>query len=145
MVRKQLSNLVNSMIMGIIFVVFVLFYFLGTRNALIVGLAIPLSMFTSFIVLSLLGYTINMIILFSLILALGMLVDNAIVVVENIYRFISLGHKPIEAASRAVGEIAGPIIASTITTLAAFFPLIFWESMSGEFMKALPILYYVRI
>ncbi len=139
MVRKQLNNLVNNMIMGIIFVVFILFYFLGTRNALIVGLAIPLSMFTSFIVLSLLGYTMNMIILFSLILALGMLVDNAIVVVENIYRFISQGFKPLEAARLAVGEIAGPIIASTITTLAAFFPLIFWESMSGEFMKALPI------
>ena len=139
MIRKQLSNLVNSMIMGMIFVVFVLFYFLGSRNALIVGIAIPLSMFTSFIVLGILGYTINMIILFSLILALGMLVDNAIVVVENIYRFISQGYEPLEAAQRAVGEIAVPIIASTITTLAAFFPLAFWESISGEFMKALPI------
>jgi multidrug efflux pump subunit AcrB len=139
MIRMQLSNLVNSMIMGMIFVVFVLFYFLGSRNALIVGIAIPLSMFTSFIVLGLLGYTINMIILFSLILALGMLVDNAIVVVENIYRFISQGHKPLVAAQQAVGEIAVPIIVSTITTLAAFFPLAFWESISGEFMKALPI------
>ncbi|MDX2443955.1 MAG: efflux RND transporter permease subunit [Bacteroidales bacterium] len=139
MVRKQLSNLVNNMIMGVIFVVFVLFYFLGSRNAMIVGMAIPLSMFTSFIVLSFLGYTINMIILFALILALGMLVDNAIVVVENIYRFITLGYKPLEAARLAVGEIAGPIIASTITTLAAFFPLIFWQSMAGEFMKTMPI------
>jgi len=139
MVRKQLSNLVNNMIMGIIFVVFVLFYFLGSRNALIVGLAIPLSMFTSFIVLGFLGYTINMIILFALILALGMLVDNAIVVVENIYRYISSGHPPILAARKAVGEIAGPIIASTITTLAAFLPLAFWKSQTGEFMKALPI------
>jgi len=139
MVRKQLSNLVNNMVMGIIFVVFVLFYFLGSRNALIVGLAIPLSMFTSFIILGFLGYTINMIILFALILALGMLVDNAIVVVENVYRFISAGHPPLEAAKRAVGEIAGPIIASTITTLAAFLPLAFWESLPGEFMKALPV------
>ncbi len=139
MVRKQLSSLVNNMIMGIIFVVFILFFFLGSRNALIVGLAIPMSMFTSFIVLSLIGYTINMIILFALILALGMLVDNAIVVVENVYRFISEGIPPMEAARKAVGEIAGPIIASTITTLAAFTPLAFWESMAGEFMKALPI------
>ncbi len=139
MVRKQLNNLVNNMIMGIIFVVFILFYFLGSRNALIVGLAIPLSMFTSFIVISFLGYTINMIILFALILALGMLVDNAIVVVENIYRFISQGQKPAEAARKAVGEIAVPIIASTITTLAAFLPLAFWKSQTGEFMKALPI------
>lgn len=139
MVRKQLSNLVNNMIMGIIFVVFVLFYFLGSRNALIVGLAIPLSMFTSFIIIGFLGYTINMIILFALILALGMLVDNAIVVVENIYRYISSGHSPIIAARKAVGEIAGPIIASTITTLAAFLPLAFWKSQTGEFMKLLPI------
>lgn len=139
MVRKQLSNLVNNMIMGIIFVVFVLFYFLGSRNALIVGLAIPLSMFTSFIIIGFLGYTINMIILFALILALGMLVDNAIVVVENIYRYISSGHPPVLAARKAVGEIAGPIIASTITTLAAFLPLAFWKSQTGEFMKLLPI------
>jgi len=139
MVRKQLSNLVNNMIMGIIFVVFVLFYFLGSRNALIVGLAIPLSMFTSFIIIGFMGYTINMIILFALILALGMLVDNAIVVVENIYRYIASGHSPAIAARKAVGEIAGPIIASTITTLAAFLPLAFWKSQTGEFMKMLPI------
>ncbi len=138
-VKKQLNNLVNNMIMGVLFVTLVLFYFLGTRNALIVGLAIPLSMFTSFIVLSMLGYTINMIILFALILALGMLVDNAIVVVENIYRLITLGYKPIEAARKGVGEVAGPIIASTITTLAAFLPLAFWDSMVGKFMRMLPI------
>jgi len=139
MIRKQLNNLVNSIIMGVLFVSLVLFYFLGTRNALIVGLAIPLSMLTSFIVLSMLGYNINMIILFALILALGMLVDNAIVVVENIYRFISQGQKPMLAAKNAVGEIAVPIIVSTATTLAAFVPLAFWEGNIGEFMKALPI------
>lgn len=138
-VRKQLNNLVNNMIMGVLFVTLILFYFLGSRNALIVGLAIPLSMFTSFIVLSMLGYTINMIILFALILALGMLVDNAIVVVENIYRLISLGHKPLDAARKGVGEVAIPIIASTITTLAAFLPLAFWDSMIGKFMRMLPV------
>ncbi|MCD6597540.1 MAG: efflux RND transporter permease subunit [Bacteroidales bacterium] len=138
-VRKQLNNLVNNMIMGVLFVTLILFYFLGTRNALIVGLAIPLSMFTSFIVLSMLGYTINMIILFAMILALGMLVDNAIVVVENIYRLITLGYKPFEAARRGVGEVATPIITSTITTLAAFLPLAFWDSMVGKFMRMLPI------
>ncbi len=139
MVRIQLHNLENSMIMGVIFVVLVLFYFLGTRNALFVGLAIPMSMFTSFVVLSMIGYKLNMIVLFSLILALGMLVDNGIVVVENIYRFVSRGYKPFEAAKQAVGEIAVPIIASTATTLAAFLPLAFWGGMTGEFMKALPI------
>jgi multidrug efflux pump subunit AcrB len=138
-VRVQLHNLENSMVMAVIFVVLVLFYFLGTRNALFVGIAIPMSMFTSFIILNLIGYKLNMIILFSLILALGMLVDNGIVVVENIYRFVSRGFKPFEAARQAVGEIAVPIIASTATTLAAFVPLAFWGGMTGEFMKALPI------
>ncbi len=138
-VRKQLSNLENSIIMGVIFVILVLFFFLGARNSLFVGMAIPTSMLVSFVVLSLMGTTINMIILFSLILALGMLVDNAIVVVENIYRFIDQGYGNLEAARLAVGEIAMPIISSTATTLAAFFPLIFWDSMIGEFMKFLPI------
>ena len=139
MIKKQLSNLENSIIMGVLFVLLVLYFFLGVRNALFVGLAIPTSMLMSFMILGLMGSTINMIVLFSMILALGMLVDNAIVVVENIYRFIDRGYSKFEAAKKAVGEIAMPIISSTATTLAAFFPLIFWDSMMGEFMKFLPI------
>ena len=138
-VRSQLSNLENSLIMGIIFVVLVLFFFLGTRNSLFVGFAIPMTMFLSFVVFNFMDYRINMIILFALILALGMLVDNAIVVVENIYRFVAEGYSNKEAARLAVGEIAIPIIASTATTLAAFLPLLFWDSLMGEFMKFLPI------
>ncbi len=138
-IRKQLSNLENSMIMGILFVIGVLFFFLGLRNAIFVGLAIPLSMFLSFTILGIMGATINMIVLFSLILALGMLVDNAIVTVENIYRYVDQGASIKQAAKQAVGEIAMPIISSTATTLAAFFPLIFWKSLMGEFMKFLPI------
>ena len=138
-VKKQLSSLENNMIMSIIFVILILFFFLGTRNALFVGIAIPLSMFISFITLSLIGYQINMVVLFSLILALGMLVDNAIVVVENIYRFIGQGETLFEASKKAVGEISTAIIASTATTLSAFLPLAFWDSMMGEFMKYLPI------
>ncbi|MBE0655644.1 MAG: efflux RND transporter permease subunit, partial [Bacteroidales bacterium] len=139
MVRKQIHNLENNIIMGVILVILVLFYFLGTRNALFVGLAIPMSMFLSFIILGIIGYKLNMIVLFSLILALGMLVDNAIVAVENIYRFVDLGYPPFKAAKRAVGEIAIPIITSTMTTLAAFLPLAFWGGITGEFMKNLPI------
>ncbi len=139
MVRDQLSNLENSMIMGVIFVILVLFFFLGTRNSLFVGFAIPMSMFLSFMILGLMGSSINMIVLFALILALGMLVDNAIVVVENIYRFVDRGYAKPEAARQAVGEIAWPIITSTATTLAAFFPLLFWDSIMGEFMKYLPM------
>jgi len=139
MIKKQLSNLENSIIMGVIFVLLVLYFFLGIRNALFVGLAIPTSMFMSFMILGLMDYRINMIVLFSMILALGMLVDNAIVVVENIYRFVDRGYSKFEAAKKAVGEIAMPIISSTATTLAAFFPLIFWDSLMGEFMSYLPI------
>lgn len=138
-VDNQLSNLENSMILGIILVVLVLYYFLGTRNALFVGLAIPMSLFLSFVVIGIIDYRINMMVLFSLILSLGMLVDNAIVVVENIYRFVDQGYNPWEAAKQAVGEIAVPIIASTLTTLAAFFPLALWSGVVGEFMKILPI------
>ncbi|PLX02299.1 MAG: copper transporter [Marinilabiliales bacterium] len=138
MVKMQLSNLENSIIMGIIFVVFVLFLFLGTRNSLFVGVAIPMSMLISFLVMGMMGTKINMIVLFSLILALGMLVDNAIVVTENIYRYLSKGYTVFEAARQATGEVAMPIISSTATTLAAFFPLLFWKSIMGEFMSYLP-------
>ncbi|MAE09150.1 MAG: copper transporter [Bacteroidetes bacterium] len=138
MVKMQLSNLENSIIMGIIFVVFVLFLFLGTRNSLFVGFAIPMSMFLSFMIMGLIDYRINMVVLFSLILALGMLVDNAIVVTENIYRFVDKGYPILEAAKQATGEIAMPIISSTLTTLAAFFPLLFWKSIMGEFMSYMP-------
>jgi len=138
-VKMQLSNLENSIILGIIFVVLVLFIFLGTRNSLFVGLAIPMSMVLSFLVMGVMDYKINMIVLFSLILALGMLVDNAIVVTENIYRYISKGYSVLEAAKQATGEVAVPIISSTATTLAAFFPLLFWKSIMGEFMSYMPI------
>ncbi|NOY51526.1 MAG: efflux RND transporter permease subunit [Chlorobi bacterium] len=139
MVKMQLSNLENSIIMGIIFVVVILFLFLGTRNSIFVGLAIPMSMMISFLIMGIMGTKINMIVLFSLILALGMLVDNAIVVTENIYRYISKGYSVYEAARQATGEVAMPIISSTATTLAAFFPLIFWDSIMGEFMSYLPV------
>jgi len=139
LIRKQLDNLENSMIMGVLLVVLVLFLFLGTRNALFVGFAIPLSMFISFSILNAMGYKLNMILLFSLILALGMLVDNAIVVMENIYRYLDRGYSRMEASRLATGEIASAIISSTATTLAAFTPLLFWDSMIGEFMQLLPL------
>ncbi len=139
MVKMQLSNLENSIILGVIFVVFILFLFLGTRNSLFVGFAIPMSMFLSFMIMGGIDYRINMIVLFSLILALGMLVDNAIVVTENIYRYVHQGFHVKEAARQATGEVAMPIISSTATTLAAFFPLLFWKSIMGEFMSYMPL------
>jgi multidrug efflux pump len=137
--RSQVSDLENSIIFGVILVVLVLMFFLGFRNALFVGIAIPLSMFISFLILNSLGITLNLMVLFALILALGMLVDNGIVVVENIYRLMQEGKSPIRAAKEGVGEVAWPIITSTATTLAAFLPLAFWDDLIGEFMKYLPI------
>ncbi len=137
--KTMVSDLENSIILGIILVVIVLYFFLGFRNALFVGIAIPLSMLLSFSILSFMGVTLNTMVLFSLVIALGMLVDNAIVVVENVYRLMDEGYGRIEAAKLGVGEVAMPIIASTATTLAAFFPLILWEGIMGEFMKWLPI------
>lgn len=138
--RDQLSNLENSIIFGVILVVLVLLFFLGIRNALFVGMAIPLSMFISFVVFGGMGTTMNMVVLFALILALGMLVDNAIVVIENIDRIYKKeGLSKLEAAKRGVGEIAVPIISSTLTTLAAFFPLLFWDDLMGEFMGYIPM------
>lgn len=137
--RNMVNNLENSIILGVILVTLTLVFFLGLRNALFVGVAIPMSMFMAFMILGTLGITLNMMTLFSLILALGMLVDNGIVVVENIYRLRDEGMKPIKAAIHGVGEVALAIIASTATTLAAFLPLAFWPGMMGEFMQYLPI------
>lgn len=137
--RNLVSNLENSIISGVILVVLVLLFFLGLRNSTFVGIAIPLSMLMGITILNLVGYTLNMVVLFSLILALGMLVDNAIVVVENIYRYYGDGFSKDDAAKYGTGEVALPIIASTATTLAAFLPLAFWPGIFGSFMKYLPI------
>ena len=143
--RDLVSSLENNIISGVLLVVIVLLFFLGTRNALFVGVAIPLSMFMSFMILGMFGVTINMMVLFSLIMALGMLVDNGIVVVENVYRLREEGLSAYEATKRGVGEVALPIIASTATTLAAFLPLAFWPGIMGEFMKFLPITLMVTL
>lgn len=137
-VNSMVSNLENNIISGLLLVVGILLFFLGVRNASFVGISIPLSMFLSFMVLSAFGITMNMIVLFSLILALGMLVDNAIVVVENIYRYLEEGFDNFEAAKKGTGEVALPIITGTATTLAAFAPIIFWPGVVGEFMGYLP-------
>lgn len=137
--EADLTNLENNIIIGVILVVMVLLFFMGLRNALLVGTAIPLSMLMSFSLMGLLGITINMVVLFALVLALGMLVDNAIVIVENIYRLREEGLSSREASKQGAGEVAIAIISSTATTLAAFVPLSFWGGIMGEFMKYLPI------
>jgi len=144
-VRLMIADLENNIISGLILVIIVLLFALGFRNALLVSLAIPFSMLLSFIILYALGITLNMVVLFSLTLALGMLVDNAIVIIENVYRYMEQGVPRVQAAMKATSEVAYPVIGSTITTLAAFFPMIFWPGIMGEFMKYLPITLIVTL
>lgn len=138
-IRMMVKDLENNIVSGLILVILVLLFFLGLRNAFFVGIAIPLSMLIAFVIISIMGITLNMIVLFSLILALGMLVDNAIVIVENIYRHRQEGQSPIQGALEGTGEVAWPVITSTLTTLCAFAPMIVWPGIMGEFMKYLPI------
>jgi multidrug efflux pump len=138
-IRMMIADLENNLLSGMILVVVVIVAFLGWRPALIVALEIPLSMLLACIGLQLLGCTLNMVVLFSLIMAVGMVVDNAIVIVENIFRHYQLGGSRLEAAMRGAAEVAWPVITSTATTVAAFLPLIFWPGIMGSFMKYLPI------
>ncbi|MYI07418.1 MAG: efflux RND transporter permease subunit, partial [Gemmatimonadetes bacterium] len=144
-IGMMVNSLQNNIISGLILIVGVLLFVLGLRTSIFVAISIPTSMFLSFIVIQLLGVSMNMVVLFSLILALGMLVDNAIVIVENIYRFIEEGWTRREACKKATGEVAIPVIAATATTLAAFTPLLFWPGMAGEFMKYLPLTLIVTL
>lgn len=135
----QVNDLVNNILFGVMLVVTVLMFFLGFKNAIFVGFAIPMSMFMSLMILNMFGITLNTMVLFGLIMGLGMLVDNGIVVVENVYRLMDEeGMSRIQAAKKGIGEIAFPIIISTATTVAAFIPLGLWPGIMGEFMMILP-------
>ena len=138
-IADMVSSLENNIISGLILIIGVLLFFLGAGTSVFVAISIPTSMLLSFVILQLTGTTLNMVVLFSLILALGMLVDNAIVVVENIYRYVEEGWDRRVAAKKATGEVAMPVIAATLTTLAAFAPLLFWPGQVGEFMKFMPM------
>ncbi|MEI2673238.1 MAG: efflux RND transporter permease subunit [Chitinophagaceae bacterium] len=138
--RTQVADLINTIIIGFILVTIVLMFFMGATDAMFVGLSVPLSMFIAFIVLSLLGISMNLIVLFAFLLGLGIVVDDAIVVIENTHRIFANGKVPIKtAAKNAAGEVFLPVLAGTMTTLAPFFPLLFWPGMIGSFMKGLPI------
>ena len=138
-INDIVTDLFNNIITGFLLVLAVLLFAMGIRNAFFVAIAIPMSMLISFVIIQSMDITLNMVVLFSLILALGMLVDNSIVVVENIYRHVSEGATRKEAALAATKEVAWPIIASTATTVMMFAPLLFWTGIMGEFMKYLPI------
>jgi multidrug efflux pump subunit AcrB len=144
-IEVMIADLENNIYSGLVLVLLVIFLSMGFRNAVLVSLAIPFSMLISFIVLYAMGITLNMVVLFSLTLALGMLVDNAIVIIENSYRFMQQGASRVDAAMRATSEVAWPVIGSTVTTVVAFFPMLFWPGIMGEFMKYLPITLIVTL
>ncbi|MFU8804373.1 MAG: efflux RND transporter permease subunit, partial [Bradymonadaceae bacterium] len=139
-IRETVHELESQIISGMLLVLLVLFFFMGgARNALFVAVSVPLSMLITFLVLSFMGVTLNMVVLFALLLALGMLVDNAIVVVENIYRHAGEGKDRMTAALDGTKEVGWAIIASTATTVAAFLPMLFWPGVIGKFMGFLPM------
>ena len=137
-VRLLVADLENNILSGLVLVLAVIFVFIGGQSAIFVALAIPYSMFITFSLLTGFNVTLNMVVLFSLILALGMLVDNGIVIVENIYRHMQQGEPRQEAARVATDQVAWPVITSTLTTLGAFSPMLFWPGIMGEFMGYLP-------
>ncbi|MBK9274948.1 MAG: efflux RND transporter permease subunit [Flavobacteriales bacterium] len=143
--RASVDELMNHIVLGVLLVVGVLMLFLGLRNAVFVGLAIPMSMFISFTVLNAFGVTLNIMVLFSLILALGRLVDDGIVIVENIYRHMSNGEPPLKATRLAVGEVTLPISTATLATVMVFVPLLFWPGIMGAFMKWMPITFMIAL
>jgi len=137
--RNTLEELNNTIIIGFILVTIVLMFFMGFTNAFFVGLAVPLSMFVAYLILPGLGYTMNMIVMFAFIFALGIVVDDAIVVIENTHRLHRTNPDITVAAKKAAGEVFLPILSGTLTTLAPFFPLVFWPGIIGQFMHYLPV------
>ncbi len=137
-IGNLINDLENSIIMGMLLVVLVLVFFLGIRNALLVAAAVPLSILMGFIILQMFGFTVNFVILFSLIIALGLLVDNAIVMVENIYRWREQGFERFDASRQAGDEVGYALLACTATLVAAFVPMLFWPGIIGQFMGYLP-------
>jgi multidrug efflux pump len=138
--KVTLQDLINTIIIGFILVTIVLMFFMGVTNALFVALSVPLSMFIAFLVMPSIGFSFNMIVLFAFLLALGIVVDDAIVVIENTHRLFANGKRDIKTAAKmAAGEVFLPVLSGTITTLAPFIPLAFWSGIIGKFMYFLPI------
>ena len=138
--RTTVHDLINTIIIGFILVTIILMFFMGATNAIFVGLSVPLSCFIAFLVMPMIGFSLNFIVLFSFLLALGIVVDDAIVVVENTHRILHTEHLPIvDAAKKAAGEVFLPVLSGTLTTLAPFIPLAFWKGIVGKFMFFLPV------
>src|ERR1051326_8089151 len=138
--RITLHDLINTIVIGFILVTVILMFFMGATNSIFVAMSVPLSMFVAFLIMPAIGFTLNMIVLFAFLLALGIVVDDAIVVIENTHRIFANGKRNIkEAAKMAAGEVFLPVLSGTLTTLAPFVPLAFWKGVIGKFMFFLPI------
>ncbi len=144
--RMTLHDLINTIIIGFVLVLLVLMFFMGPMNAFFVAMSVPLSMCLAFLIMPTIGFSLNMIVLFSFLLALGIVVDDAIVVIENTHRIFANGKRNIvEAAKLAAGEVFLPVFSGTLTTLAPFIPLLFWEGVIGKFMFFLPVTLIVTL
>ena len=139
MVNAQVDNVENTLILSLFLVMITLYLFMGFRNSIIVATVLPLSMLITFIVIQLFGFTLNMIVLFSLIVLLGLLTDNAIVVVENIYRLLNEGKDRLTATIEGASEVLVPVLTATLTSVVVFLPMAFWPGMVGKFISYLPI------
>ncbi|MSQ78870.1 MAG: efflux RND transporter permease subunit [Flavobacteriaceae bacterium] len=144
--RVTIHDLINTIVIGFILVTLILMFFMGATNAIFVGLSVPFSCFLAFLVFPSIGFTLNMIVLFAFLLALGIVVDDAIVVIENTHRIYDNGKvSPVKAAKYAAGEVFLPVFSGTLTTLAPFIPLAFWPGIIGKFMYFLPITLIVTL
>ncbi|QOI98763.1 MAG: efflux RND transporter permease subunit [Flammeovirgaceae bacterium] len=144
--RMTLHDLINTIIIGFVLVTMILMFFMGVTNAFFVGLSVPLSSFIAFLVFPSLGFTLNLMTLFAFLLALGIVVDDAIVVIENTHRIYDNGKVPIrQAAKVAAGEVFLPVLSGTLVVLAPFIPLAFWPGVIGKFMVFLPITLIVAL
>ncbi|HMW34746.1 MAG TPA: efflux RND transporter permease subunit [bacterium] len=139
-IKRSVKELENSVVTGMVLVVLVLFMFFGMKNSFLISTSIPISMLIGFVILSFMGVTLNFVVLFALVLVLGILVDDAIVVIENIYRHQhEYGKNPIQAAKDATREVSIPVATSTFTTISGFLPMLFWPGVIGDFMYYLPL------
>lgn len=144
--RTTLHDLINTIIIGFALVTIILMFFMGVTNAIFVGLSVPISSFIAFLVFPGIGFTLNMMTLFSFLLALGIVVDDAIVVIENTHRVFDNGKVPIRKAAKiAAGEVFLPVLSGTLVVLAPFIPLAFWPGVIGKFMMYLPITLIVAL
>lgn len=144
--RTTLKDLINTIIIGFVLVLMILMFFMGVTNAFFVALSVPLSCFVAFLVFPSIGFALNMIVLFAFLLALGIVVDDAVVVIENTHRIFDNGKVEIKKAAKiAAGEIFLPVLSGTLTTLAPFIPLAFWKGIIGKFMFYLPVTLIVTL